>query len=305
MKGIASTLATIWRLASPYFHSEDRWAGRMLLAAVIATELSIVGHQRAAEPVEQPLLQRAAGPQLGRLRQRAAVLLHPRRRLYLARGLSALPQPVAPDPLAAMDDQSLSRKLARRRQPLPHAASGRRRRQPRPAHRRRHPDVRRAHADHRHRPAQRAGDARLVRHHPMDAVGRGAAAPVRQRMEYPGLSGVGRADLCVGRHLFHASDRLAAGRAQFQPAAVRSRLPLQSRSRARELRADRAAQGRARRDRPSGATLRPRGGELAADHDAHQEADVLHRRPIRRSRSCFPMSWSARPISPARCSSAG
>ncbi len=37
-------------------------------------------------------------------------------------------------------------------------------------------------------------------------------------MEYPGLSGVGRADLCVGWHLFDASDRLAAGRAQFQPA---------------------------------------------------------------------------------------
>ena len=42
MKGLASTLATIWRLASPYFYSEDRWAGRILLAAVIATELSIV-----------------------------------------------------------------------------------------------------------------------------------------------------------------------------------------------------------------------------------------------------------------------
>jgi putative ATP-binding cassette transporter len=42
VKGLVSTLATIWRLASPYFYSEDRWAGRILLAAVIATELSIV-----------------------------------------------------------------------------------------------------------------------------------------------------------------------------------------------------------------------------------------------------------------------
>ena len=42
MKGIASTLATIWRLAVPYFHSEDRRAGRILLIAVIATELSLV-----------------------------------------------------------------------------------------------------------------------------------------------------------------------------------------------------------------------------------------------------------------------
>ena len=42
MKGIASTLATIWRLATPYFHSEDRRAGRILLIAVIAAELSLV-----------------------------------------------------------------------------------------------------------------------------------------------------------------------------------------------------------------------------------------------------------------------
>jgi vitamin B12/bleomycin/antimicrobial peptide transport system ATP-binding/permease protein len=40
--GLASTLATIWRLAIPYFRSEDRWAGRLLLAAVIAIELSLV-----------------------------------------------------------------------------------------------------------------------------------------------------------------------------------------------------------------------------------------------------------------------
>src|SRR5260370_1409955 len=39
---LASTLAIIFRLARPYFFSEDRWAGRVLLAAVIAIELSIV-----------------------------------------------------------------------------------------------------------------------------------------------------------------------------------------------------------------------------------------------------------------------
>ena len=43
MRGMFSTLAIIWRLASPYFRSEDKWAGRVLLAAVIAIELSIVG----------------------------------------------------------------------------------------------------------------------------------------------------------------------------------------------------------------------------------------------------------------------
>ena len=43
MKGFVSTLATIWRLAIPYFRSEDRWPGRMLLASVVAIELAIVG----------------------------------------------------------------------------------------------------------------------------------------------------------------------------------------------------------------------------------------------------------------------
>jgi putative ATP-binding cassette transporter len=38
-----ATLAIIWRLALPYFRSEDRLAGRILLAAVVAIELSIVG----------------------------------------------------------------------------------------------------------------------------------------------------------------------------------------------------------------------------------------------------------------------
>ena len=40
---IRSTLAIVWRIASPYFRSEDKWAGRGLLAAVIAIELSLVG----------------------------------------------------------------------------------------------------------------------------------------------------------------------------------------------------------------------------------------------------------------------
>jgi vitamin B12/bleomycin/antimicrobial peptide transport system ATP-binding/permease protein len=43
VRGMFSTLAIVWRIASPYFYSEDRWAGRILLAAVVAIELSIVG----------------------------------------------------------------------------------------------------------------------------------------------------------------------------------------------------------------------------------------------------------------------
>src|SRR6188472_1830985 len=37
-----STLAIVWRIAIPYFRSDDRWAGRTLLAAVILIELGIV-----------------------------------------------------------------------------------------------------------------------------------------------------------------------------------------------------------------------------------------------------------------------
>jgi vitamin B12/bleomycin/antimicrobial peptide transport system ATP-binding/permease protein len=42
VKRLASTLATIWQLSVPYFRSEDRWPGRILLASVIAIELASV-----------------------------------------------------------------------------------------------------------------------------------------------------------------------------------------------------------------------------------------------------------------------
>jgi len=43
VKNIRSTLAIVWRIAAPYFRSEDKLAGRTLLAAVISIELSLVG----------------------------------------------------------------------------------------------------------------------------------------------------------------------------------------------------------------------------------------------------------------------
>jgi vitamin B12/bleomycin/antimicrobial peptide transport system ATP-binding/permease protein len=45
VKSLASTIATIWRLSLPYFRSDDRWPGRVLLGAVIAIELSLVAIQ--------------------------------------------------------------------------------------------------------------------------------------------------------------------------------------------------------------------------------------------------------------------
>src|SRR5690348_8105491 len=38
-----ATLAIVWRIAAPYFRSEDKWAGFTLLGAVIALELASVG----------------------------------------------------------------------------------------------------------------------------------------------------------------------------------------------------------------------------------------------------------------------
>ena len=42
MNNIRATLATVWRIAAPYFRSEDKFAGRLLLAAVIAIALALV-----------------------------------------------------------------------------------------------------------------------------------------------------------------------------------------------------------------------------------------------------------------------
>jgi putative ATP-binding cassette transporter len=43
VNNIRATLAIVWRIAAPYFKSEDKWAGCILLASVIAIELALVG----------------------------------------------------------------------------------------------------------------------------------------------------------------------------------------------------------------------------------------------------------------------
>ena len=56
MRGIFSTLATVWRIASPYFRSEDRGPGLVLLTAVVAIELSIVGITVLLNQLERQVL---------------------------------------------------------------------------------------------------------------------------------------------------------------------------------------------------------------------------------------------------------
>jgi putative ATP-binding cassette transporter len=43
VRNFRSTLAIVWRIASPYFRSEDRWPGWVLLVSVIGIELASVG----------------------------------------------------------------------------------------------------------------------------------------------------------------------------------------------------------------------------------------------------------------------
>jgi vitamin B12/bleomycin/antimicrobial peptide transport system ATP-binding/permease protein len=44
VNNIRATLAIVWRIAAPYFKSEDKWAGCGLLAAVLGIELALVGN---------------------------------------------------------------------------------------------------------------------------------------------------------------------------------------------------------------------------------------------------------------------
>ena len=43
MRNFSRTLAIVWRIASPYYRSEDKWAGGILLLSVIGIELASVG----------------------------------------------------------------------------------------------------------------------------------------------------------------------------------------------------------------------------------------------------------------------
>ena len=213
MNNIRSTLATVWRIAAPYFRSEDKWAGCALLSAVIAIQLALVAIDvlvnqwqarffNALQEYNWDVFVREIGV--------FCLLATCRRR---ACRLPALPQSMAADPLAALADPALSRRMAARRQSLPHAIAGRRRRQSGPAHRRGRQAVRRPDAGYRLEPFECGGDAVFLRHHPVGTVCSGTLAPVRQGVRDPGLSGLGRADLCRVRHGADAVDRLTPGAA--------------------------------------------------------------------------------------------
>ena len=137
MKRLVSTLATIWRLAAPYFRSEDRWPGRLLLGAVIAIELSLVAIQVILNEwynrFYNTLQDRNFSAFVSAILFFCAIAA-----IYTVLAVyQNLSESVAADPLAALDDADLSAAMAQHRQPLSHAVARRCRRQPRSAYRRR------------------------------------------------------------------------------------------------------------------------------------------------------------------------
>ena len=165
----------------------------------------------------------------------------------------------------------------------------------------------------------------LLRLHPVGALGHDAAAAVRRRLAFPGYL-IWAALLYAGdRHPDRALDRLATDPAQFQPAALRSRLPLRHRARGRPFRADRAdarGGGGAHRAAPalrqSGAQLDRARAPAGAAHrlhrrlfpcldrvpDAGREPGLSARAPFRSARWCRRRSPSRRSRAPSPSASA-
>ena len=213
MRGIFSKLAIVWRIASPYFRSEDRWPGRLLLAAVIAIELSIVGitvlfnewNARFYNALQDRNWD-AFVYQLGYFCVLAtAFILLAVYQLYLNQWLQIRWRRWL---TASYLDHWLEGANHYRMQLLGDAADN--------------PDQRISEdiaqfiqltLAHRPATAQLLRHAILVHDHSVVAVGGGAAASVRDRLQIPGYLLWAALIYAVHRHRVHASDRPAVDRA--------------------------------------------------------------------------------------------
>ena len=124
--------------------------------------------QRAPEPLERRLLQRAANQERARLPAPADGVLGTRVRLHHPRGVWPLSAPDARLPLAPVADHALSERVAARQRLLPDRTRPARR-QPRPADQRRPAIVRHHHAVADARPAVHGRHAGVVHHDPVVA----------------------------------------------------------------------------------------------------------------------------------------
>ena len=276
MNNIRSTLATVWRIAVPYFRSEDKWAGRALLAAVVSIELALVAIDvllnqwsnrffNALQEYNWDVFVREIGVfsllatcfialavyqlylnQWLQIRWRSWMTKHylgewmdtaNHYRMQLQGDAADNPDQRITDDVKLFVSQTLALGVGL---------------------------------------LQLDRLAGILCRHPLGIVSGSTAGAVRHRFHHPRLSGGGRADLRHLRHRVDAVDRLAAGQPRFQPAAAGGGLPLQSGAGARELRADRAAEGRARRTRAAVAAILPGHRQLVRHHEPHQAADGLH-----------------------------
>ncbi len=240
MNNLRSTLATVWRIAVPYFRSEDKWAGRGLLAAVIAIELSLVAidvllnqwNNRFFNALQEKNWDNFVS-EIGIFSLLAAFYIALAvYQLYLNQWLQIRWRRWL---TAHFLGEWLDGANHYRMQLQGDAADN---------------------------PDQRVSDdVKLFVDRTLDIGigllssvvtlasfvvilwGLSAAAPLHifgTVIRDPRLSGMGRADLCHPRNRADALDRLAAGQSEFQPAALRSGFPLQPGPGARKLRTDRA-----------------------------------------------------------------
>src|SRR6266481_6238736 len=194
--------------------------------------------ERPPESLEQRLLQRLAGKERGRVPPAAGPGRLARRGVHRARGLPALSQSDAGDPLAPLADRSGL---------LPDAAGGRRDRQSRPADRggRAAPDL--SHPRALHRGPARGRDPGDVRGHPLGPLGTADGADRRAHPRPARLHGLGLYPVRGGGHVADRLDRPPPRPAELRSAALRGRLPVQPGALPGEHRGGGALSGRAGR----------------------------------------------------------
>ena len=102
-------LRDLWALTRPYWFSEERWAARGLLAAVVALNLGIVYINVLLNKWQNDFYNALQDKDMSAFYALIWQFSLLAARLHRVRGLPALPQPDAADPLAALAHRPLSR----------------------------------------------------------------------------------------------------------------------------------------------------------------------------------------------------
>ena len=112
----------LWALTRPYWFSEERWAARGLLAVIIALNLGLVYINVLLNQWNNDFYNTLQNMDQGGFFRQLMKFAMIAASLYRGRGLPALSQPDAADPLAALAHRQLSRRMDRQAHLLPAAA---------------------------------------------------------------------------------------------------------------------------------------------------------------------------------------